>query len=297
MKESRLFQILYYILERGRVTAPELAEKFEVSVRTIYRDIDWISSAGIPIYTTQGKGGGIEIDSSFILNNSMLTSDEKEQILIALNSTKNINELEQSNLIEKLSVLFDMKNSNWIEVDSSNWKNADRHINLFEDIKFAIIHKKLISFEYYSNKLEYTKRKIKPIRLVFKSWSWYVYGFCNLRNDFRFFKLSRMKNNLVHDDMYEDDYSNLLIKKELSEEKSLRVKLKFSKNQANRVYDEFSDEVIEKDNYLFVEFDVPRDYLYTYILSFGDGVEVLEPEEVRRKMKNILEETVKKYIT
>ncbi len=114
MKESRLFQILYYILERGRVTAPELADKFEVSVRTIYRDIDWISNAGIPIYTTQGKGGGIEIDSNFVINKAMLTPDEKEQILLALNSTKNINELEQSDLIKKLSVLFDVKNSNWI---------------------------------------------------------------------------------------------------------------------------------------------------------------------------------------
>ncbi len=77
MKESRLFRILYYILERGRVTAPELAEKFEVSVRTIYRDIDWISSAGIPIYATRGKGGGIEIDSNFIINKAMLTGAEK----------------------------------------------------------------------------------------------------------------------------------------------------------------------------------------------------------------------------
>ncbi len=134
MKESRLFQILYYILEHGRVTAPQLADKFEVSVRTIYRDIDWISSVGIPIYTTRGKGGGIEIDSTFIMNRAMLTPDEKEQILIALNSTKNISELEQSDLVNKLSVLFDMKNSNWIEVDSTNWKRSDSFISLFDDV-------------------------------------------------------------------------------------------------------------------------------------------------------------------
>ncbi len=297
MKESRLFQILYYIMERGRVTAPELADKFEVSVRTVYRDIDWISRAGIPIYATRGKGGGIEIDSNFIIDKAMLTPDEKEQILVALNSTKDINELEQSDLIKKLSVLFDLKNSNWIEVDSTNWKKSDRYINLFEDIKFAIIHKKFITFEYYSNKLEYTKRKIKPIRLVLKSWSWYVYGYCDLRDDFRFFKLSRMKNNFVHEDGFGDDYSNLVIKKEFNEQESVRVKLKFNKSQANRVYDEGFDKVVGKDDYLFVELDLPRDYLYSYILSFGSDVEVLEPEELRIKIKEISNEIKNIYET
>ncbi len=295
MKESRLFQLLYYILEHGRVTAPELADKFEVSVRTIYRDIDWISNAGIPIYTTQGKGGGIEIDSNFVIDKAMLTPDEKERILLALNSTKNINELEQSDLIKKLSVLFDVKNSNWIEVDFTNWKKSDRYIELFEDIKFAIINRRFISFEYYSNKLEYTKRKIKPIRLVFKSWSWYVYGFCELRNDFRFFKLSRMKNNFVLGDIYEDDYSNLVIKKELNERETVRVKLKFNKSQANRVYDEFFDDVIEKEGFLLVQLDLPKDYLYSNILSFGSDVEVLEPKEVRVKIKDIVNKTKNIY--
>ncbi len=295
MKESRLFQILYYILERGRVAAPELADKFEVSVRTIYRDIDWISSAGIPIYTTRGKGGGIEIDSNYVMNTAMLSPDEKEQILIALNSTKGVNELEQSNLIQKLSALFDMKNSNWIEVDSANWTRSNAHMTLFEDIKFAIIHKKYISFDYYSNKLECTHRKIKSIRLVFKAWSWYVYGYCDLRKDFRFFKLSRMKNYLVHDDGFEDDYSNIIIDKKIYYPKMEHIKLKFNKSQAFRVYDEFYNRVIEDDGYLLVELDLPSDYVYSYVLSFGNDVEVLEPEEVRVELKNILDNMIKKY--
>lgn len=78
MQNNRLFRILYYILERGKVTATELAEKFEVSVRTIYRDVDSLSSVGIPIYTTQGKGGGIEIAEDFVLRKSLLTAEEKE---------------------------------------------------------------------------------------------------------------------------------------------------------------------------------------------------------------------------
>ncbi len=297
MKESRLFRILYYILERGRVTAPELAEKFEVSVRTIYRDIDWISSAGIPIYATRGKGGGIEIDSNFIINKAMLTGAEKEQILIALNSTKNINELKQSDLIKKLSVLFDVKNSNWIEVDSTNWSHSDRYADLFDDLKFAIVNKRFISFEYYSNKHEFTKRKIKPVRLVLKAWSWYLYGFCALRNDFRFFKLSRIKNHCVHDDTYQEDYSNLFIEKVYTVQKMVHVKLKFNKRQVSRVYDDFYDDIIETEDGLFLEIDLPEDYLYTYILSFGSSVEVLEPKVIRTKIKSILKNTINIYRT
>ncbi len=146
MKESRLFRILYYILEHGRVTAPELAEKFEVSIRTIYRDIDWISRAGIPIYATRGQGGGIEIDNSFILNTAMLTSDEKEQILIALSNTNTIAQLEHHRLSNKLSSLFKMKNINWVEVDSSDWHYQDKYQELFDDIKFSIINKRVIFF-------------------------------------------------------------------------------------------------------------------------------------------------------
>ena len=71
MKDNRLFRMLYYILKKGKVTARELAERFEVSIRTIYRDIDSLSSAGIPIYAIQGKGGGIEIADEFVLSKSL----------------------------------------------------------------------------------------------------------------------------------------------------------------------------------------------------------------------------------
>lgn len=80
MKESRLFKILYYLLAYKKATAPELAKEFEVSVRTIYRDIDHMSSMGIPIYTIQGKDGGIAILESFTLENSIFSEEEKETI-------------------------------------------------------------------------------------------------------------------------------------------------------------------------------------------------------------------------
>ena len=116
MKDSRLFRILYYVLERGKATASELADKFEVSVRTIYRDIDSISAAGIPIYTTQGRGGGIRLAEDFVLNKSLLSKAEREQIMVALNGMNEVNSLHESELLTKLSALFKIKNTNWIEI-------------------------------------------------------------------------------------------------------------------------------------------------------------------------------------
>ena len=155
MKDSRLFRILYYILEKGRVTANELSEKFEVSVRTIYRDIDSLSSAGIPIYALQGKGGGIEIAEEFVLSNSLLTEDEKNLIMISLHNFDGTGNIFGDGLLTKLSALFKVKNTNWIEVDFNNWQNNKIKEETFNLLKSAILNKKIISFSYFAtNKSE-----------------------------------------------------------------------------------------------------------------------------------------------
>ena len=283
MKDNRLFRILYYILEKEKVTANELAEKFEVSVRTIYRDIDSISSVGVPIFTTQGKGGGIKIDNEFILNKSLFDANEKEQIIAALQGLEKTNEAYKSELITKLSALFKIKNSNWIEIDFTSWRSNNTYQDLFNALKTTIINKNIISFSYNSSKAEKINRKVKPIRLLFKEQDWYLYAFCLLRNDFRYFKLSRMKDLEVLAINYEDNFENEVLKKELKYENIVNTKLKFDKNVAFRVYDEFNEAVIEdKNDNLCVEIKIPNNYkLYNYIFSFGANVEILEPEEIR----------------
>ena len=184
MKDNRLFRILYYILEKEKVTANELADKFEVSVRTIYRDIDSISSVGVPIFTTQGKGGGIKIDNEFILNKSLFDTNEKEQIIAALQGLEKTNEAYKSELITKLSALFKIKNSNWIEIDFTSWGSNNTYQDLFNALKTVIINKNIIFFLYNSSKGEKINRKVKPIRLLFKEQDWYLYAFCLLRNNF-----------------------------------------------------------------------------------------------------------------
>lgn len=298
MKDNRLFRILYYILEKEKVTANELAEKFEVSVRTIYRDIDSISSVGVPIFTTQGKGGGIKIDNEFILNKSLFDANEKEQIIAALQGLEKTNEAYKSELITKLSALFKIKNSNWIEIDFTSWGSNNTYQDLFNALKTTIINKNIISFSYNSSKAEKINRKVKPIRLLFKEQDWYLYAFCLLRNDFRYFKLSRMKDLEVLAINYEDNFENAVLKKELKYENIVNIKLKFDKSVAFRVYDEFN-EAIEEDEKgnLYVEIKIPNNYkLYNYIFSFGSNVEILEPKEIRNQFKNTIDELAKKYI-
>ena len=298
MKDNRLFRILYYILEKEKVTANELADKFEVSVRTIYRDIDSISSVGVPIFTTQGKGGGIKIDNEFILNKSLFDTNEKEQIIAALQGLEKTNEAYKSELITKLSALFKIKNSNWIEIDFTSWGSNNTYQDLFNALKTTIINKNIISFSYNSSKAEKINRKVKPNRLLFKEQDWYLYAFCLLRNDFRYFKLSRMKDLEVLAINYEDNFENAVLKKELKYENIVNIKLKFNKSVAFRVYDEFNGaiEEDEKGN-LYVEIKIPNNYkLYNYIFSFGSNVEILEPKEIRNQFKNIIDELAKKYI-
>ena len=297
MKDNRLFRILYYILEKEKVTANELADKFEVSVRTIYRDIDSISSVGVPIFTTQGKGGGIKIDNEYILNKSLFDANEKEQIIAALQGLEKTNKVYKNELITKLSALFKIKNSNWIEIDFTSWGSNNTYQDLFNTLKIAIINKNIISFSYNSSKAEKINRRVKPIRLLFKEQDWYLYAFCLLRNDFRYFKLSRIKDLEVLAINYEDNFENIVLKREIKYENTVNIKLKFNKSVAFRVYDEFKAIVEDKKGNLYVEMKIPNNYkLYNYIFSFGANVEILEPKEIRNQFKNMINKIAKKYI-
>ena len=299
MKDNRLFRILYYILEKGRVTANELADKFEVSVRTIYRDIDSISSAGIPIYALQGKGGGIEIAEDFVLNKSLLSENEKQQIMSALQGVDNTTIQHENELLTKLSALFKMKNTSWIEVDFNNWQNNKLYEKAFNDIKSAILSKNIISFTYFSSNEKETSRSVKPVRLIFKSQDWYLYALCLLRNDFRYFKLSRIKNLEIHEEKFEDSFDDVILKKEIPNNHKVRIKVKFNRKVAFRVYDELNGEITEDDDgNLYTEIEIPNDYnLYNYIFSFGDGAEVLEPKDIRMQIKEMINKMAEKYIT
>lgn len=297
MQESRLFKIVYYLMNKGYSTAPELAEKFEVSIRTIYRDIDVISSAGIPIYATQGKGGGIAISEDYVIDKSLLSKEEKEQVLMALQGLLATDDKNSDELLSKLGSLFQVQNTNWIEVDFSNWVKGNMSDDIFNCIKEAIFKKNIIQFQYYGS-TEVTERKAVPLKLVFKSKDWYLYAYCMLRNDNRFFKLSRIKNLQVLDETYPTDIPiPKAVTKQVELEKTIPVVLKFDKSMAFRIIDEFRDEIVEDaSGDLYVHTHLPdSEVLYSYLFSFSDSVEVIEPESVREQYKIKLKKMMNKY--
>ena len=187
MKINRLFEIIYLLIEKESITAKELAEKFEVSTRTIYRDVEILSSVGIPIYMTKGRGGGISLLPNYILDKTVLTDKERENILSSLRAVQTVDIADSNSkqeLIQKFSSLFGNSYIDWIEVDFSSWHDYKDQSNIFQIIKSAIFNKKKIKFEYSNSKGEQTYRKVEPLKLCSKGGSWYLYGYCDKRCDY-----------------------------------------------------------------------------------------------------------------
>ena len=179
LQESRLFRILYYLLDKGRATAPELAEKFEVSVRTIYRDVDVMSSAGIPIYVTTGRNGGIQFLDDYVLDKSFFSDSEKLEILSGLQSLSAVQYPEVDTILKKIGAVFQTRLTDWIDVDFSRWGSvAENENRLFRLLKQAIFENREITFDYYNSSRDSGKRNVYPYKLVYKDKAWYLYAFC-----------------------------------------------------------------------------------------------------------------------
>ena len=282
MKESRLFKIVYHILEKGHVTAPELAEKFEVSVRTIYRDIDVISSAGIPIYVTTGRNGGIQILDSYVLDRTLFSDTEKQDILAALQSVSIVNSAFEKEMLTKLSALFHMNENPWFEVDFSRWGSKSQDNTTFELLKNAVIAHKVVLIKYVNSYGTKSERKIYPLKMLYKAKEWYLKAYCVERSDFRIFKFNRIVElKLLPEDFIPMEYPE---SEEAPQERYNTISLRFPKEMAYRVYDEFeASEITEQENGdLIASAKMPEDnWLIGYLLSFGTQVEVIEPAYLR----------------
>ena len=290
---NRLFEIVYILMQKKKITAKELAEKFEVSTRTIYRDIESLSRANIPIYSSKGKDGGIGILEEYVLNKTVLSEEEQNQILFALQGMKKIAG-EDKDILEKISTIFNKKVNDWIKIDFSNWGKEEK----FELIKTGILNKKQLEFTYYNSNGDKTKRIVEPLQIWFKDKSWYLISYCKLKEDYRIFKVARMKEMKVLEKHFERE-----LPKEQKEEKyklkNIVLELEISKEMAYRVYDEFEDNEITKneDGSFRVKVEYPEtDWIYGYILSFGENIKVISPKRVKSTIKVRLEETLKNYL-
>ena len=197
MQINRLFEIVYLLLDKKQMTAKELAEHFEVSTRTIYRDVESLSTAGIPIYMSKGKGGGIALLPEFVLNKAVLTEKERVDVLSSLNALGAVSISEAGTALRKLGNLFGNTEADWIEVDFGFWSDGEKESVIFETLKDAIFKKQITEFDYAATESTRKRRQVEPLKLVFKGSNWYLYAYCKEREDFRFFKLKRMQEIMV----------------------------------------------------------------------------------------------------
>lgn len=298
MQINRLFQIIYILLDKKSITASELSEKLEVSTRTIYRDVETLSLAGMPIYMSKGKGGGISLLPDFILNKTVLTEKEKADVLASLNAVHSVKPDEKDTALQKLSSLFGQNNADWVEVDFSSWSHGDEEREIFESLKSAILNRKTVQFIYSSGKGESSQRKVCPLKLGFKAQSWYLYGYCKERKDYRFFKLRRIKNLQGLEEGFNlFTPTKIFSQDNVFKEKYFNLKLKLSSKMAYRVYDEFPQFEQLEDGSFIAEITFPKgEWVFGYVASFGEECVVLEPESVREEIKNKFKNILNNYI-
>lgn len=305
MKIDRLIGIITILLQRDKVTAPELAERFEVSRRTITRDIENLCKAGIPIIAIPGYGGGISIDDRYKIDKTLFSKDELLTILAGVQGIDSVKlNSGKPSISEKLSLSSeDMVSDSFLKIDlASHYKEAvSEKINL---IKTAILDHRLITFQYCNSNGE-TNRYVEPYRVLFEWSDWYVFGFCRTRQDFRVFKLNRLYNMKICSDRFEprktpseqDIFGNYF------SNTPYKLKAQFNKSVKYRLIEEYDENcfsVLDNGNLFFESTFSSYDNMLEWVLSFGDKVQVIEPkklkEDILKQAKNILKKNVEQDI-
>ncbi len=291
MQMNRLFEIVYLLLDKKNMTAKELALHFEVSTRTIYRDIEALVFAGIPIYSERGKNGGVRLLENYVLNKGIILEKEQNEILYALKSLKAVNYSDTETVLLKLRSIFNKSAEDWIEIDFSSY--GEIRNTLFENIKEALINKKIIKFYYYNSKSEKSLRKVEPLKIWFKERAWYLFAYCHEKKDIRQFKMTRIRDLVLTEEHFERSLEKFDISDKSDIPEKIKILVEIDKSQAYRVYDEFCEKNIRSKpdgNFEVVTENYENEWLYGYLLSYGEYLKVMEPERIR----NILYEKVNK---
>lgn len=308
MRIDRMLSIVITLLQKEIIPARELAGKFDVSVRTIYRDIEAINRAGIPIITYAGNSGGIGLMDTFKLDRRLLSM---EDFIYILSSLKGINETmdnkEIESAIDKISSMLPKDKSEFVDSQMENivfdmvpWGYAKKQTQKVKVLHGSIVNKQLIEFHYTGPNGKTGTRIIEPMTLVFKGSTWYLFGYCRKRNDYRIFRLSRINDLVVLPDKFAPktmSYKEFSQKNQPSE-KLVRYILKFHPDVRQIVEDYFDEKLIaiQKDKSIIVNAMFPEgEWFLTWLLSYGDKVEVIEPESVKKALFNAAKKITKLY--
>lgn len=308
MKLDRLVSIIMILLDKERVGAQELADMFEVSLRTIYRDIDAINMAGIPVYGSSGVGGGFEIMQEYKMDKKVFSSADLSAILTGLYSLSDM--IHGDELVHTLAKVksfipaerardIEVK-ANQIHIDLSTWIGSRNVQPYLEMIKTALQESRLLSFQYADRYRNKTARTAEPYQLVLKSNQWYFQGYCHKRNDFRLFRLSRISDLQIQEEFFlprqyqkpQLDFTDILAGMQIN------IKIRIHKSVLERVLDYCTEEHVLPDgeehyivNFPFIE----NEYYYNILLSLGTKCECLEPLHIRTEMKRRIREMAAIY--
>jgi predicted DNA-binding transcriptional regulator YafY len=304
MRLDRLLAITVLLLNRRKVTAKELAEYFEVSVRTIYRDIDAINMAGIPIISYSGNTGGYGIMENFKLDRQFLTMDDLQKILSAL---KGLNKAFADNkigtAIEKITSLVPRDKSEELQfsldkmiIDVVPWGYGKQDNEKLKTIQHAVSESRLLRILYHSGKGEIIERTIEPMSLIFKGVAWYLFAFCQVRNDFRLFKITRIQSIDILDEKFVRKNKQIDDLNNWKERKTVTIKLQYAQTYHPLMSEYFEEEQCQTqpDGSIIAEMTIPEDeWITSFILGLGDRVKVLSPPHIQEKVitqaKGILE--------
>ncbi|MDF9867111.1 putative DNA-binding transcriptional regulator YafY [Bacilli bacterium PM5-3] len=296
MSLSRLLEITNLLLVNKTLSAKYLADYFDVSTRTIYRDIDKLTLANIPIYANKGKNGGFSLLEEYTINKQIIDKDDQLRIINALNDipiSSNIS------TINKLNALFNVEKRDWIQIDFKPWHEISDS-NIFDSLKSAILDSKKINFEYCSNNGKISIRNICPFKIYFKAYGWYLVGYDLDREDYRIYKITRLTKLMILDEFDYSIFDKIDLKKlfYIDENDNIKEKVvfKINKMMAFRVYDDFKSHEVEEvsDGFIIKTEAVLNEWYYNYLLSYTTNIEIIEPLILKDRLKSLLKEMVEK---
>ena len=298
MKVDRLVSMIMILLEKRRVGAQKLAAMFEVSPRTVYRDMEAINQAGIPVRSIPGVGGGFEIMPGYKVDRKAFSADDLSALLMGLNSLSGVMQGDAfRHALAKVRSLIPEEQAGAIELKASQvcidprpWMGGGHIARHLETIKEALQRSRLLAFAYTDGHGNRTERTVEPVQLVLKSNHWYVHAFCRSRNGFRLFRLSRMSDLRMLDETFtpRDCPKPTLELEEILETLQTDIQLRIHASMLDRVLDFCPPERVTPDGAEHYLVDCPfieRDYYYDMLLSLGDKCECLAPEHVRDELR------------
>lgn len=310
MKIDRLLSIIVYLLNHELVSARVLAERFEVTVRTIQRDLESIELSGIPIISIQGPNGGYGIMENFKIDRQLVSVEDLYYIITSLQSVSDtLSDDKMDNTLEKVKNLLPPRDADFLterneklSIDFSMLGGDPRQQDSFKLAKDAVDSERLFKFKYTNNKLESSLRTVEPITIAFKWRAWYLFAWCRDKEDYRLFRISRMRQpeifpvHIKRKELSFDDY--LLIQNQTNNIKMIDLLLRFDSSMKVIVEEYYpgDNSFEEADGSLTVSTQMPADgWMYGFLLSYGEYVTVLKPSHVRVELKAMTEKINNKY--